>query len=107
GAAFEGRSLKELELPKAHGVWVLAVVRRDEAGHEMRELASAATRLERGDRLVALGTREGFAQLLSEVKGGAAPLPQAPAPAVPPPGAPAAAPREPAPDEVLPEARRP
>lgn len=64
GAAFAGRSLIELELPQKHGIWVLGVIHRDEAGHETRELARARTVLQMGDILVALGAADGFAKVL-------------------------------------------
>ncbi len=58
-----GRTLVELELPQKLGIWVLAVVRQDESGRESRELATAQTVLRPGDKLVALGSAEGFARV--------------------------------------------
>jgi CIC family chloride channel protein len=61
--ALVGRSLVEINLPQRLGIWVLAVVRSDEAGRERRELANATTVLARGDRLVVLGSAGGIDQL--------------------------------------------
>ncbi|MEZ0228818.1 MAG: chloride channel protein [Planctomycetota bacterium] len=62
-ALMTGKTLVELELPQKHGIWVLAVIRRDEAGRETRELARARTQLQTGDILVALGSAEGFGKV--------------------------------------------
>jgi len=63
--AFAGKALAELALPQKLGVWVLAVVRRDETGRETRLLAGAQTQLRSGDVLVALGPSEAIARVSS------------------------------------------
>ncbi len=53
-----GKSLAEAGVRAAWRLTILAVVRRDAEGRELRLLPESATRLERGDDLIVLGAQE-------------------------------------------------
>jgi CIC family chloride channel protein len=75
-----GKTLLELELPQRYGLWVLAIVRRDEHGREHRLLATASTKLEATDRLVIMGAVGGIGKLeeAATANGGTPETPLAP-----------------------------
>ncbi len=56
-----GRTIAEIGIRERFGATVLVVLRRDSAGRELRLVPEAGTRLEPGDRLVVLGSRERLA----------------------------------------------
>ena len=59
--ALVGRTIAEVGVREKFGATVLVVLRRDPAGRELRLVPEAGTRLEPGDRLVVLGSRERLA----------------------------------------------
>jgi CIC family chloride channel protein len=61
-----GASLAELGLPARFGVTVLAVITLDETGERRRFSASAHRRLERGDRLIAVGPEDSIKALVAD-----------------------------------------
>lgn len=64
---FLGRTLGDLALPRRFGLWAIAIERLIDGGL-VRSSASASTILERGDRLVLLGTDAGYSTLATEVE---------------------------------------
>jgi CIC family chloride channel protein len=56
--ALVGRTIAEVGVRERLGATVLVVLRRDAGGRELRLVAEAGTRLEPGDRLVLLGSRQ-------------------------------------------------
>lgn len=66
GPSLAGQDLRQLGLTRRYHVTVLAVVREDEAGHELRLPADADLRLQDGDRLVVMGPAADVEALCAE-----------------------------------------